>query len=379
MSNQGVEVSVVIPCLNEEGAIGDCVNKIKQVFSKHNISGEIVVVDNNSTDNSAAIAASCGGRVVFQPVKGYGAAYLKGLETAVGEYIIIGDGDNSYDFNEIPKIVSFLKCGYDLVMGSRFKGKIHKNSMPWLNRYVGNPVLSGLCRLFFCTKLSDIHCGMRGFTKEAYKIMNLKCLGMEFATEIVMEALQKRLKIKEIPIDYHPRKGNSKLRPLKDAWRHIRFMLLFCPTWLYLFPGLVLTILGVFALLGLVRGPVFFLGHSWDIHVMVLFSLLSILGYQLINLGMYARTFAVQQGYIVQDKIISRLTKYFRLESGILAGFLLFALGFGISLGIFIEWWNSSFGPLFRIRESILAMTFLILGLQTIFSSFFISLLIIRR
>ncbi|UCD15439.1 MAG: glycosyltransferase family 2 protein [Candidatus Omnitrophota bacterium] len=379
MNNRDVEVSVVIPCLNEAQAIGGCIEKVKHAFVDNNINGEIVVVDNNSTDNSSVVAHRCGGRVVFQPIKGYGAAYIKGLEEARGRYIIIGDGDNSYDFAEIPRILKFLKDGYDFVIGSRFKGKIHKHSMPWINRYVGNPVLSGLCRLFFRTKLSDIHCGMRAFTKEAYKLMNLKCLGMEFATEMVMEALQKKLKIKEIPIDYHPRKGDSKLRPLKDAWRHIRFMLLFCPTWLYLFPGLLLTVLGVSMLLALMRGPVLFLGHSWDIHIMVLFSLLSILGYQLINLGMYAKTFAVQQGYIAHDRTIASLTKYFRLESGVLAGFLLFIIGLGISLFIFIEWWNSSFGPLFRIRESILAMTFMVLGLQTIFSSFFISLLIIRR
>lgn len=379
MNNIDIDVSVVIPCFNEEKAIGVCIDKVKRVFLEHNIAGEVIVVDNNSTDNSGATAAGAGAKVVFQPIKGYGAAYIKGLPEARGRYIIIGDGDNSYDFYEIPKILSILRDGYDFVMGSRFKGKIHKDAMPWLNRYVGNPILSGICRVFFRTKLSDIHCGMRGFTKEAYKVMNLNCLGMEFATEMVMEALQKKLKIKEMPIDYHRRQGSSKLRPLKDAWRHIRFMLLFCPTWLYLLPGLFLTIAGVLALLILVRGPVFFLGHSWDIHVMVLFSLLSLLGYQLINLGMSARTFAVQQGYIAEDKTISRLTKYFRLESGILAGLVLFIIGLGINLFIFAEWWNSSFGPLFRIRESILAMTFLVLGLQTIFSSFFISLLIVRR
>jgi glycosyltransferase involved in cell wall biosynthesis len=374
-----VEVSVVIPCLNEEAGIGQCIEKVKQTFDENNINGEIIVVDNNSTDKSAKVASVCGARVITESVKGYGAAYIKGLESVVGEYIVIGDGDNSYDFFDIPKFLKFLKEGYGLVIGSRFKGKIHRQAMPFVNRYIGNPMLSGLCRLFFRTSLSDIHCGMRGFTKGAYQKMNLKCLGMEFATEMVMEALVKKLKIKEIPIDYHPRKGESKLRPIKDAWRHIRFMLLFCPTWLYLFPGLILTGLGLVMTLFLVNGPILFLGHSWGIHAMVLFSLLSILGYQLINLGMYAKTFAMQQGYIKEDKPISFLSRQFKLETGILLGLAFFVIGLGINVSIFLEWWQKSFGDLYRIRESILAMTFMVLGLQTIFSSFFISLLTVRR
>lgn len=379
MNNQEVDVSVVIPCFNEEAAIGVCVKKVSEVFSRENISGEIIVVDNGSIDNSAQIAAGAGAKVVFEPVQGYGAAYIKGLRAAQGKYVVIADGDNSYDFYEIPKFLDALKEGYDLVMGSRFKGKIHRGAMPWKNKYIGNPLLSGLCRLFFHTELSDIHCGMRGFTKSAYEKMNLKCLGMEFATEMVMEALSKRLKVKEVPITYFLRIGASKLRPFKDAWRHIRFMLLFCPAWLYLFPGMFFTGTGMLTLLALVKGPFLFLGHSWDIHMNILASLLSILGYQLINLGMYAKTFAVGEGYINYDKTITFFTKHFKLETGLLVGLVFFLIGLSVNLFIFMEWWQSSFGPLYRIRESIFAMTFMIIGLQTIFSSFFISLLIVRR
>lgn len=379
MDNNQIEISVVIPCLNEEETIGMCLEKVKRVFSENRLKGEIVVVDNNSRDKSSQIANECGAMVVFQPIRGYGAAYIKGLAQAKGKYIIIADGDNTYDFQEITIFLTFLRDGYDFVMGSRFKGKIHKNSMPFLNQYLGNPILSGLCRLFFQTKLSDIHCGMRGFSKAAYERMNLKCLGMEFATEMIMEALQKKLKIKEVPIEYHPRKGESKLRPFQDGWRHLRFMLLFCPTWLYLLPGLFLTGLGLFMLMVLFTGPVYFLGHSWDIHLMILSSFLSILGYQLINLGMYAKTFAVQQGYLRIDKIIDLMGKYFKLETGILLGSIFFIAGLTINMFIFVEWWHRSFGELYRIRESILAMTFMVLGLQTIFSSFFLSLLVIRR
>jgi glycosyltransferase involved in cell wall biosynthesis len=192
MNKQTIEVSVVIPCLNEEEAIGDCIEKVKKVFLNENIRGEIIVVDNGSTDRSVDIAKNLGAKVIYQHLRGYGAAYIKGLKEAKGKYIIIGDGDGSYDFNSIVTFLEWLRRGYDLVMGSRFKGRIRKGAMPFLNRYVGNPILSGMCRLFFHTKLSDVHCGMRGFTKSSYRKMNLKCLGMEFATEMVMEALQRK-------------------------------------------------------------------------------------------------------------------------------------------------------------------------------------------
>lgn len=374
-----MEISVVIPCFNEADAVGGCIEKIKRVFADNKIEGEIIVVDNNSTDKTAEISALLGARVIFEPIKGYGAAYIKGLNSAQGKYIVIADGDNSYDFSEISNFLNCLKQGYDLVMGSRFKGTMSKKAMPWLNRYLGNPILSGMCRLFFHTKLTDIHCGMRAFSAQAYKSMCLSCLGMEFATEMVKEALRKDLKIKEISIGYYPRKGVSKLRPVRDAWRHIRFMLLFCPTWLYLVPGFSLSIAGVFVLILLASGPVLFLGHNWDIHMMVLAALLSILGYQLINLGMSAKTFAVQHKFIIKDQAVSFFTRYFKLETGLLIGAVLFIIGAGINLFIFMEWWQREFGSLYRIRECILAMTFMVLGLQTIFSSFFLSLLGMRR
>jgi glycosyltransferase involved in cell wall biosynthesis len=372
-------ISVVIPCFNEEKAIGLCLDKVNSVFKKNNYNGEIIVVDNASTDNSAEIAKSKGAKVIHEPVKGYGSAYLAGLNAAEGDYILMADADNTYDFNDIPKFVELLSDGYELVMGSRFKGKIHKGAMPWANRYIGNPILSGMCRLFFKTPLSDIHCGMRALSKTAYKKMNLRCLGMEFATEMVVEALSKHLKITEIPIDYYPRKGESKLSPLRDAWRHIRFMFMFCPTWLYLVPGFVVGIFGFLVLFLLVGGPFPLFGHAWDIHMMVLGALFSILGYQIINMGIQAKILAFEQGFLKQDNLIKKLSKYFSLEWGLVIGLVMFLIGFIINLLIFIEWWQSSFGPLYRIRESIFAMTFMILGLQTIFSSFFLSFLSIRR
>lgn len=373
------EVSVVLPCLNEEEAIGSCIRKIKDVFAREGIKGEIVVSDNGSTDRSRDIALSLGARVVSEPKQGYGAAYICGIKNAAGRYIIMGDSDDSYDFYDIPKFLEALRSGYDLVMGSRFKGGIRKDAMSWSHRYIGNPILSCMCRLFFRTKLSDIHCGMRAFTISAYRKMGLRTVGMEFATEMVVSALTNNLKIYEIPIGYHPRKGESKLMPLADAWRHIRFMLLYCPVWLYLIPGGFGFLAGISLLMILWRGPVLFLGHYWDIHLMVFAGVISIFSYQILNLGVYAHTFAIRQGFLKYDTLTLIFKKHFNLERGVILGGSVFLAGGAILLFIFIEWFSKDFGTLYRIRESILAMTLLVIGLQTIFSSFFISLLFLER
>jgi glycosyltransferase involved in cell wall biosynthesis len=374
-----IEVSVVLPCLNEEETLGACIKKIKQVFLRENIKGEIIVSDNGSSDRSLEIAGSEGIVLVTETRRGYGAAYLRGLKEAKGKYIVIGDSDNTYDFYDIPEFLKHLKNGYDFVIGSRFKGAIKKGAMSWSHRYIGNPILSGLCRLFFRTKLSDIHCGMRAFTYEAYRKMHLRALGMEFATEMVVSAMRNNLKIYEIPIDYYPRKGESKLIPLADAWRHIRFMLLYCPVWLYFIPGVVGFILSILILLVLLKGPFLFLGRYWDIHLMVFASAMSILSYQILHLGVYAHTFAIRQGFLKYDFVTLFFKRHFNLEKGIFLGAGIFLIGFIIMLLIFLEWFSEGFGSLYRIRESILAMTMLVVGLQTIFSSFFISLLFLER
>lgn len=376
--NKDIEVSVVLPCLNEAQGIGICIKKIREVFDKYKIEGEIIVADNGSVDHSGEIASALGARVILEPRRGYGAAYLSGLKEAKGRYIVIADSDNSYDFYAIPKFLKPLREGYDFVIGSRLKGRIFKGAMPLITR-IGNPILSGMTRLFFRTPLSDIHCGMRAFTQEAYRKMRLRSLGMEFATEMVVAVLQRGLKLYEIPIDYHPRKGKSKLKPFPDAWRHIRFMLLYCPAWLYFIPGFAGFILGVFILLLLLRGPFLFLGRYWDIHVMVFASVICILSYQVLNLGIYAHTFAIGQRFLKYDRFMRFFQQNFNLEKGLILGAFLFLLGLGINLFIFIEWSAKHFGALHRIRESILAMTLLVIGLQTIFSSFFISLLFLKR
>jgi glycosyltransferase involved in cell wall biosynthesis len=374
-----IEVSVVLPCLNEESSIGPCIDKINEVFTNEGIGGEVIVADNGSLDRSREIALARGAKVVLESTKGYGAAYLAGLREARGTYILIGDSDNTYDFYDIPKFLKPLREGYDFVMGSRFKGGIKKGSMPWTNRYIGNPILSGLCRLFFRTQLSDIHCGMRAFTSEAYRKMELVTLGMEFATEMVVAALRNNFKIYEIPISYHPRAGVSKLSPLADAWRHIRFMLLYCPAWLYFIPGMAGFLLGMTALFLLSRGPLMLFGRYWDIHIMVLAGMLSILSYQVLHLGVYAHTYAIRQGFLKYDQVTLFFKERFNLERGIILGGSLFFLGLAIDVAIFVEWFSRNFGELSRIRESILAMTLMVIGIQTVFSSFFISLLFLER
>lgn len=379
MNTHEVDVSVVLPCLNEEEGLGPCLEKINQVFKSGHIKGEIIVSDNGSTDRSVDIARSHNARIVFERQKGYGAAYLKGLGAARGKYIVIGDSDNSYDFYDIPKFLEPLYNGYDFCIGSRFKGSIHKGAMPWTHRYIGNPILSFMTRLFFRTRLSDIHCGMRSFTSKAFFRMRLMTLGMEFATEMVVSAMTNHLKIREVPINYYSRKGKSKLRAMFDAWRHVRFMLLYCPIWLYVVPGGSGFILGIALLLVSLRGPFLFLGHQWDTHLVVFSSIISILSYQILNLGVCAHTYAIRQGFVRYDPFTLFFKRNFNLERGIVIGGIIFFVGLAINLFIVVEWAHRRFGSLYRLRESILALTLLTLGLQTIFSSFFISLLFLRR
>jgi glycosyltransferase involved in cell wall biosynthesis len=374
-----IELSVVLPCLNEAECIGTCIRAIKAVFASESITGEIIVSDNGSTDNSAAIAAAEGAVVVTEHVRGYGAAYLRGLKEARGRYIVIADSDLTYDFGDIPDFLARLREGYDFVMGSRFKGRIDRGAMPWMNRYIGNPILSGMCRIFFRTSLSDIHCGMRAFTHEAYEKMKLRHPGMEFATEMVVSALQNNLKITEIPINYHLRAGQSKLLPFQDAWRHIRFMLLYCPAWLYFVPGIGGFVAGMFLSIVLLQGPVLFLGHYWDTHLAVFANALTLLSFQLLNLGIFAHLYATEKGLLKPDRLVAFFKKYFSIEKSIFLGFILFCIGAGINILIFVEWFASHFGALYRIRESVFAMTLLIIGLQIIFSSFFIGLLFVEK
>lgn len=375
-----VEISVVLPCLNEEEAIGRCIDTIHEIIKSRRISAELIVVDNASTDKSADIARAHGARVICQPVRGYGNAYLKGFQEARGKYIVMADADGTYDFNEIEAFVEPLREGYDLVMGNRFSGRMAKGAMTWSHRYVGNPLLSGLLNLFFHTGVRDAHCGMRAFTREAFDRMHLRTGGMEFASEMVINAAKAGLKITERPIAYRPRIGESKLDTMRDGWRHLRFLLLYSPTHLFLVPGFALTSLGLACLTMLVFGPVRIFGHAWDYHTMTLASVLTLIGVQVVSFGVSARFFSLTEHLDgEQDRLLRWLSRSFTLERGLKLGGLLFGTGFLIDSAIFVKWVLEHLGPLNEIRPAIYATTLLAMGTQVMFGSFFLSFLQFRK
>jgi len=372
-----VEVSVIMPCLNEERTIGTCIEKAIEALKQMGVSGEVVISDNGSSDRSVEIAETLGARVVHQPEKGYGNACIKGVTEARGRYIVIGDSDNTYDFSKLERFITPLRNSYDMVMGNRFRGKILPGAMPWHHHYIGNPVLSGILNLFFRTGVGDAHCGMRSFTKEAFQRMSLQTIGMEFASEMVINASKAKLRITEVPITYcaRPHGAESKLRSFHDGWRHLRFMLLYSPNWLFMIPGLALFGLGLVMLFALVGGPLDIGRLRFDVHYMVLGSLLTLTGFQVMNLGMYAKVYAISEHFVEKRRLLNLILKYFNLERGILLGSLVFVAGLVVNLYVLLVWLTTGFQGQPRLREAILAMTLMVIGLQMVFSSFFLSLL----
>src|SRR3954453_7566200 len=311
------KVSVVIPCLNEAENIETCVRPAVSVLAEHNIPGEVIVADNASEDGSADLAAAAGARVIHEPRRGYGSAYLAGFGAAQGDYIVMADADMTYDWNEIPHFVSELDAGAQLVMGDRMDN-IQPGAMPWLHRYVGNPVLSGILNFFFKTGVRDAHCGMLGFRRDILPTLDLRTTGMEFASEMVIRASKERLDIREFPITYHPRGGESKLSSFRDGWRHLRFLLVHSPTHLFVLPGAVLGLLGaIIAAVSL--GQVDIFGRQWDLHTMVAGALLMIVGSQVVALGLCAHAYGT---YFMgeKDPWFDRMRARFRLEHGLMVG-----------------------------------------------------------
>jgi len=373
------EVSVVMTCLNEEETIGECIRKAQQAFREHHLRGEVVVCDNGSQDRSVDISRQLGARVVFQNKKGYGNAYLKGIREAHGRYIVMGDSDNTYDFSALLPFIEPLRQGYDMVMGSRLRGTILPGAMPWLHRYIGNPFLSRFLNVLFKTGISDSHCGMRSFTREAFEKMKLMTPGMEYASEMVIKASRAGLKIAEVPITYYPRKGTSKLHSFHDGWRHMRFMLMYSPTHLFLVPGFLVLLAGLLLLIALYPGPIWTPWHTFDVHFMVLGSVLAILGYQIINLGLFAKAISFTRDFVVRDEFIERFYRVFTLEKGIYLGLALLLIGLVLNGLVLYSWITTHFGPLHQMREALVGMTFIVLGFQTIFSSFLLSMVRIKE
>lgn len=377
INNKNPELSIVLPCRNEEKALGFCITAIKQTLKKHNINGEIIVSD-SSTDHSPQIAKKFNVRLVEHDKVGYGRAYFEGFKVAKGKYIFLADSDGTYDFKEIPRFLKYLEQGYDFVIGNRFKGKIEKGAMPWHHRYIGNPLLSFLLRMFFGTNLGDSHCGMRAITRKAVEKLSLRTTGMEFASEMIIEALKKKLKIKELSINYYKRKGCSKLKSFRDGWKHLRFMLLYSPLFLFFIPGTFLLIIGSVSMIWLSFDSPNIFGIRFQYHPMFLSALLVIIGYQLIIFALFAKTYAIIH-LGEKSSTVNLLNKYLSIEKAGIAGGVIILIGVIIFTKIFYKWTDTGFGELQEVKKSIIALTLIIVGIQTIFSSFMLSILGIKE
>jgi glycosyltransferase involved in cell wall biosynthesis len=382
--NQGVaaphiacpRVSVVIPCLNECWTIRDCVRRASDALHANGLDGEVLVVDNGSDDGSARIAAAAGARVISEPRRGYGSAYMAGFAAARGRYIVMADADLTYDFNEIPRFVSELDAGADMVVGNRMDN-IEPGAMPWHHRYIGNPVLSGLLNLLFHSGIVDAHCGMRAVRSDVLPRLDLRTTGMEFASEMVIRATKERLDVRQFAIAYHPRGGESKLSSFRDGWRHLRFLLIHSPNHLFILPGALMALLGaVGELIVLSRLAVF--GREWDIHALIAGALLAIVGTQVVALGVCAHAYGT---YFMgeRDRWFDRMRARYRLEHGLLLGGGVASAGVLIGSFIVVEWVNRGFGQLAYDHLAVLAATLIIVGIQIFFSSFLLSILGLRR
>ena len=370
------EISIILPCRNEEEAIGYCLDKIKEVVEKNNLDAEVIISD-SSTDKSPDIAMEKGAKLVKHDLKGYGIAYLEGFNVALGKYIIMADSDGTYEFADIPKFVNYLKNGYDFVIGNRFSNGMDKKAMGLIHQ-IGNRFLSSVLKKFYETKVGDSHCGIRGIRKEALDKLKLQSVGMELASEMVIKASKKGLNVKEVPVNYYVRRGKSKLHSFKDGWKHIRLMLIYSPLFLFLIPGLVLFFLGIIFLVLLYYESVSFLGISLQYHPMFFSSLVIILGYQLVLFGIFAKTYAVNH-LGEQSWTINMLNKHLPIERATLVGISILILGLLIVIIVVVNWFNSGFKGINEVKNLIVASTLIILGFQTFFSSFMLSILGVKE
>jgi glycosyltransferase involved in cell wall biosynthesis len=375
VSSETLRVSVVIPCLNEAESIAQCVRAARRVLDEHGIAGEVIVADNGSDDGSGELARAAGATVVEEPRRGYGSAYLAGFAAARGDYVVMIDADLTYDFDEIPRFVHELDEGAELVMGNRLSG-VQPGAMNTLSR-VGNPILSGFLNLLFRTPVGDAHCGMRALRRDVLPRLALQATGMEFASEMVIRAARAHLEIRELPIALRRREGESKLSPFRDGWRHLRLMLLYHPTFLFLVPGVVFGAVGVL-LMSLVFAHASLFGRSYFIHTLIGGSLLVVVGAQLFGFGLCGRVYAVYQ-LGDRDPWLERIGRRFRLEHGLLVGLALMGGGIALAAVIVARWLAHGLGSLSEERVTVLAATLLIVGVQVFFTSFLLSIMGLRR
>jgi glycosyltransferase involved in cell wall biosynthesis len=369
-------VSVVIPCLNEAENISSCVTAALEAIAGMGVAGEVVVADNDSEDDSARLGREGGARVVIERRRGYGSAYLAGFAASSGRYIVMADADLTYDFDEIPRFVEALEGGAEMVIGDRMDN-IQPGAMPWLHRYVGNPILTGILNLFFRTGISDAHCGMRALRRDVLDRLDLRTTGMEFASEMVIRASKENLRIAEFPIEYHPRGGESKLSSFRDGWRHLRFLLVHSPNHLFIFPGALLAGLGGLIVVFVGAGLDFF-GRAWGLHALIGGALLMIVGTQVLALGLCAHAYGT---YFMgeQDPWFDRMRARFRLEHGLLLGGLFVLVGIVMGAVILGTWISHGFGSLADERLAVVSASLVIVGIQIFFSSFLLSILGLRR
>jgi hypothetical protein len=379
-----LELTILMPCLNEAETLGICVRKAMGFLARSGVAGEVLIADNGSTDGSQAIAAALGARVVPVPQRGYGAALIAGIGAARGRFVIMGDSDDSYDFTALDPFLAALRGGKDLVMGNRFKGGIRPGAMPPLHRYLGNPVLSTLGRLFFGSPIGDFHCGLRGFRREAMLALDLRAPGMEFASEMVVKATIHGLAIAEVPTTLSP-DGRSRpphLRSWRDGWRHLRFLLVFCPRWLFLYPGAALFLAGLAAMAALLPGPLRVGGVTFDVHTLLYAAGATVMGFQAIQFWVFARIYGGQEGVVPEARRLNAALARFGLEPALIVAGLLVAIGLGLGAATVAIWGAERFGPLtgsWTLRLAIASVTATLIGLQLAFGAFFLAVLGMMR
>ena len=381
VAEHAIELSVVIPCLNEVRTVGKRVRQAIEVLGKTGVVGEVIVADNGSADGSAEIAEEKGARVVPVPARGYGNAIMAGVAAARGEYVLIADADESHDLTHIPRFLTELRMGQDLVMGNRFRGGITKGAMPLLHQYLGNPVLTGLGRLFFKSKCGDFHCGMRGFRKECFLRMDIRSTGMEFASEMVVKATLLRMKVSEVATTQLPdgRGRPPHLRTWQDGWRHLRFLLMYSPRWLFLYPGALLILLGMAGCAWLLAGPKSMNGVAVDAWTLAYAFAAVLVGFQFLAFAVFTKVFAISEGLLPDDPRVTRMFRYITLEIGLAAGAILAAAGIGGTIFAVAKVWLGT-ESLDQMLPVALSSAFsLALGVEVICSSFFLSILGLRR